>query len=160
QPGSYVPVQSIDVICNQYYPYWDKVMSSFAKRPIDSGPAGLKKDAAAANATGRPMIACEFGWDPANWQSTPVLEAFLQTVQQITGVAGALFWNLEAHAADHGWMPVHGRAKPGLHTAQEDLVPGGDWWAFYYTGRDTRWNSATDMYERGQSMRTFAYAMS
>lgn len=158
-PGSWTPPAEIDVICFQYYPYWDKFISSRTGRPRDSSPASLDKHANMVASLDRPYMACEFGWDPANWRSQADLEAFLTGVKNNPNVAGALFWNLEGHAADRGWMPVHGPAKPGLHTAQEDLMPGGDWWAFYYTGRNTRWNEAADMFARGQAIRKFSYEM-
>lgn len=157
-PGTYMPSKDVDALCSQYYPYWDRKMGAQLK--IDSSPASLVKDAKASADHNLPYIACEFGWDQANWATKEQLETFLNAAQNDPHIAGALFWNLEAHASDHGWMPVHGPAAPGLKSADEDLVPGGDWWAFYYTGRNTRWNNGDDMAARGQSLRSFAYAMS
>lgn len=160
EPGAYTPPPAVDVLCSQYYPYWDRYYSKLTKRAPKSRLEAVRYDAATAAANDRPYLACEFGWDQANWATPDELKTFLDAMKTHPNIYGALFWNLEAHADDHGWMPVHGPAKPGLHTAEEDLTPGGDWWAFYYTGRDTRWNTASDMYARGQLLRDFGYEMS
>jgi hypothetical protein len=55
-------------------------------------------------------------------------------------------------------MPVPNPA-PASYNKLVPEIDSGDWWALYYPGKATRWNTLNDMRARGQMLRTHMYAV-
>ena len=137
-------IRSVDVCVAFVYPHW--------RLPL----ASVKYGIAACKASRKPFLAYEYGWDSTNYPTQGELRAFLRTLRDNPEVAGDAFWALQAHADDHGWMPVPADTSDPVVAREGE---SGQWWALYYTGIRTIVNTAGDMAARAQIIREHDYAM-
>ncbi len=150
---------SVDIISEEIYPFWDRVMGiSQGTSPHTTTPSDVANLAAKVVADGKVFIVREFGWDVNNWKTPEELQKLLDEFLKDSNISGEIFWCLRGHSTDHGYMPVPNPA-PASYTKPVPDIDSGDWWAFYYPGKATRWNTLNDMRVRGQMLRTHMYAM-
>jgi hypothetical protein len=142
----------VDVFAQEWYPHWfpQALSSSDPTAPL------LHRNAHLVAAAGKAYATIEFGWDPTDYVTPQVLDAFLAGLRDDPDISGDAYWALMAHESGHGWMPVP--ADQGCRPTCE-WGEDGNWWALYYTGVDTQANTAADMATRAQSLRDHAYAM-
>ena len=137
-------LRDVDVCVAFVYPHWSQPFAS------------VRKGIQTCNAARKPFVAYEYGWDRTNYRTHGELQAFLQSLRAIPGVAGDAFWALQAHNDGHGWMPIPADVSD---PAQAPYVESGQWWALYYTGIPTLVTTAEDMAARAQLLRRHNYAM-
>jgi mannan endo-1,4-beta-mannosidase len=138
-------IPGVDACVGFVYPHWSQPLAS------------VRKGIAACRAARKPFIAYEYGWDRTNYRTLVDLQAFLNSLRTLPGVAGDAFWALQAHNDGHGWMPIP------ADVSDPDKAPhveSGQWWALYYTGISTLVTTADDMRARAQMLRRHNYAMS
>lgn len=139
-----VSLAAVDACVSFVYPHWSLPLD-FVRTWID-----------ACRAAGKPYIVYEYGWDLTNFPTRPALSAFLASLRADPEIVGDAFWALQAHADEHGWMPIPAdTTDPVVARTGES----GEWWAMYYTGIKTLVMSANDMAARAQIIRTHNYAM-
>jgi len=143
-------IPGVDVYGQEWYP---KDFS--ALDPSDPAATQLHVNAHAVAAAHKVYATIEFGWDHGNDTTRSVLRRFLAGLAADRDVSGELFWELVGHASGHGWLPIPAdeRCRPTC----KGLVEDGSWWALYYTGIRTDWNTAADMAARAQILRAAAY---
>jgi mannan endo-1,4-beta-mannosidase len=151
-PGA-LKIPGVDVYGMEYYP----VVCILTGDPARCDPKLVHQAAAQAAAAGKTFAPMEFGWDKTNFTTAPGLQQFLTGLEADPDIAGDNFWELVSHADGHGWQPIPADAAhcPPATTCHDN----GNWWALYYTGIDTTSNTATDMAERAQLLRTHGYRM-
>jgi len=139
-----VGLAAVDACVSFVYPHWSLT------------PAFVRSWIEACRSAGKPYIVYEYGWDLTNFPTRPSLSGFLASLLADPEIAGDAFWALEAHADGHGWMPIPAdTSDPATARTGES----GQWWALYYTGRQTLVMSASDMAARAQIIRSHNYAM-
>jgi hypothetical protein len=144
-------VPGVDVYGQEWWPHWLPWFDA------SSGAAPLLHQIAKeVTGYGKVYATLEFGWDRTNATTPTVLADLLSGIAADPHISGDLFWALMAHAEGHGWQPV-----PGDHHCLPtcDYGEDGNWWALYYTGRDTASNTAADMAARAAELRAHAYAV-
>jgi mannan endo-1,4-beta-mannosidase len=136
-------VAGVDACVAFVYPHW--------ALPLARARRGIARCAGAR----KPFIAYEYGWDRTNYPTPKDLERFLAALRANPEIVGDAFWALQAHADDHGWMPI-----PADSSDPATALTGetGEWWALYYTGVPTLVTSAADMAARAQILRRHDYA--
>ena len=141
---------SVDGVSYEYYRHW------FPLTHLWVNTALLKSDADLITSHGKTNMPGKIGWDRTDWYTQQQLRDVTGAIQNNADIAGDNFWALQAHAPDHGWqaVPVDDRTWTGML-----LGESGEWWAMYYTGRETRINGAQDMTERAQLLRAHFYTM-
>jgi hypothetical protein len=160
----------IDAFAAEIYPHWFGDASG--DRLTGQAPEPHLAAARTANA-GKAWMMSEFGWDNTNWQTPAALQTFLTGNVGDPNISGDLYWALEGHANGHGWepLPANDQCQAGSADTSPPTQPDptgtgcntnedGNWWALYYTGIDTLSNTAVDMAQRAQLLRTHAYRMS
>jgi hypothetical protein len=156
---------NFDVFSIEVYPHW----AQWGSGDRLTGEAPVPHETAAQTvAGGKPWFMSEFGWDHTNWQTPAALQTFLTGVVDDPNISGDLWWALEGHANGHGWEPLP--ANNECDPSDSPLTPDptgtgcyanedGNWWALSYTGLTTLSNTAADMAQRAQMLRTHAYQM-
>jgi|GEM_PF-250424 len=141
---------TVDAVGYEYYPHWRIATHLRVNRAL------LMSDAALISKHGKVDMPVEIGWDRTNWFFERSLRNVVMDIEHNPSIAGDGFWALQAHASDHGWqtIPVDDRSWKAMLFGES-----GEWWAMYYTGRETRINDAKDMAARAQILRTHFYAM-
>jgi mannan endo-1,4-beta-mannosidase len=148
--ASVLRIPGVDVYGEEWYP------KDFpALDPSDPAANQLHVNAHAVAALHKVYATIEFGWDHGNYATQPILRRFLAGVAADRDVSGELFWELVGHSSGHGWLPIP--ADERCSPTCKGLVEDGSWWALYYTGLRTDWNTAADMGARAQSLRAAAY---
>jgi mannan endo-1,4-beta-mannosidase len=143
---------SPDMTTFEYYPHWAAQLGG----GLVTTAATFTRDAANVTAHGKVYMVNEFGWDRTNWKTTGDLQEVLDTLAHDANVSGDLFWALQAHLDNFGFQPIPADSKQ-LPFAEKGEC--GEWWALYYPGIKTLVNSADDMAERAQQLRSHAFAM-
>ncbi len=145
-------IPGVDIYGQEWYP-----KDFAALRPSSPAATQLHVDARAIAAAHKVFATIEFGWDRGNMTTRSVLQRFLAGLATDRNVSGDLFWELVSHSSGHGWeaIPADEDCTPTCRGFVED----GNWWALYYTGRSTAWNTSADMAARAQIIRTHAYRM-
>jgi mannan endo-1,4-beta-mannosidase len=145
-------IPGVDIYGQEWYP-----KDFAALHPSSPAATQLHVDARAIAAAHKVYATIEFGWDRGNMTSRSVLGRFLAGLAADRNVSGDLFWELVSHSSGHGWeaIPADENCTPTCSGFVED----GNWWALYYTGRSTAWNTSADMAARAQIIRTDAYAI-
>src|SRR5439155_515577 len=134
----------VDLCVAFVYPHW--------LQPLEL----RKPEREACRAAGKPFAVYEYGWDETNFPTRAELRSFLATVEDDPAMAGDAFWALQAHADDHGWMPIPANtADPAAARTEES----GQWWALYYPGIQTLVSTAQDMAARAQLIRSHNYRL-
>lgn len=169
-------IPDVDVYATEVYPHWYDyyglpTATTLAEKDTNM-TAYVEQSAAAATAAGKAWMLSEYGWDKTDWATDADLEAFLTSVLKDQNISGDLYWDLESHASGHGWQPVP--ANDECQATDFDTTPptesdptgagcyvneDGNWWALYYTGIPTLSNSQSDMAQRAQILRAYAYRM-
>ncbi|HTQ55125.1 MAG TPA: hypothetical protein VMI94_11735 [Bryobacteraceae bacterium] len=143
---------SPDMTTFEYYPHWDAL---FGGGRVKTAASSFTQDAANVTAHGKVYIVNEFGWDRTDWKTTDDFQQVLDTLARDANVSGDLFWALAAHLDNFGFQPIPADAKlPFAETGES-----GEWWALYYPGVKTLVNTAEDMAQRAQQLRTHGFAM-
>ena len=143
---------SPDMATFEYYPHWAVQLGG----ALTTTPATFARDAANVTGHGKVYIVNEFGWDRTNWKTTVELQEVLDTLARDGNVSGDLFWALQAHLDNFGFQPIPADSRQ-LPFAEKGEC--GEWWALYYSGIKTLVNSAEDMAQRVQQLRSHAFAM-
>ncbi|VWD21258.1 hypothetical protein BLA18112_05370 [Burkholderia lata] len=145
-------VPGLDIVGEEWYPHW---LPLYNEKATGNSP-GIHASAAQTVAAGKAYALLEYGWDNTDYQTTTALQTFLDGVVADANIAGDDFWALQSHASGQGWLPIPANegCQPSCE-ANED----GNWWALYYTGLATLSNTAADMAQRAQMLRTHGYAM-
>ena len=141
---------SVDGVSYEYYRHW------FPLTHLWVNTALLRSDADLITSHGKVDMPGEIGWDRTDWYTQHQLRDATASIENNTKIAGDNFWALQAHAIDHGWqaVPADDRTWTGMLVGES-----GEWWALYYTGRETRINGKQDMAARAQLLRSHFYAM-
>jgi lysophospholipase L1-like esterase len=140
----------VDAVGYEYYPHWTLATHLRVNRAL------LMSDAKLISQHGKVDMPVEIGWDRTNWIFERSLRKVVAEIERTPSIAGDGFWALQAHASDHGWQPI-----PVDDRSWKAMLFGesGEWWAMYYTGRETRISAAKDMAARAQILRAHFYAM-
>jgi mannan endo-1,4-beta-mannosidase len=137
-------IGAVDACVSFIYPHWSLPLSV------------VKAWIAKCKRAGKPYIAYEYGWDATNFATQPALRSFLSTLRAMPTVAGDAFWALEAHASNHGLLPIPAdTSDPEVARTGES----GEWWALYWPGISTLISTAADMTARAQIIRANNYAL-
>ena len=145
-------IPGIDIYGQEWYP-----KDFAALNPASPAASQLHIDARAIAAAHKAYATIEFGWDRGNMSTRSVLRGFFRRLVADHNVSGELLWELVGHASGHGWEPTP--ANEGCTPTCRGFVEDGNWWALYYTGVRTLWNTAADMAARAQLIRSTAYAL-
>ncbi|MGC4932245.1 hypothetical protein ACLQ3C_00965 [Gordonia sp. DT30] len=147
-------IPGIDIYALEYYPHWFPLVSGGNR--IDGAAPFLHQEAAQVAAAGKAFAVIEFGWDRTDFATPAALSDFLAGLRADPHIVGDNYWALLSHADGGGWQPVpaNSRCNPTCEWGED-----GNWWALYYTGRNTITNSAPDMAARAQLLRTHAFAV-
>jgi len=158
-PPDAAQTASVDIVSQEIYPFWDRVMGASQGASLHTTtPSDVASIARKVVTDRRVFIVREFGWDVNNWKTTTELQNLLDEFLKDSNISGDMFWCLRGHSTDHGYMPVPNPA-PASYTRSVPDIDSGDWWAFYYPGKATKWNTLDDMRARGQMLRAHIYAM-
>ena len=143
-------LDTVDVVSYEYYPHWSLLTH------LRVTPGLISKDAAEIVAHGKVDMPVEIGWDRTNWFLERTLQRTLSRLESNPNVSGDGFWALMAHSPEGGWQDIPADAQGWLNML---VGESGEWWALYYSGRETRINSKGDMARRAQMLRSHFYAM-
>jgi mannan endo-1,4-beta-mannosidase len=160
----------INAYSSEVYPHWVPLVDG---NELTGQDPVVGAAAAATARAGKVWFASEYGWDRTDWATPAALNDFLTSMNADPNISGYMFWSLEGQANGHGWTPIPADSNctlsltddnppidvPSLGTAGCVTGEDGSWWAMYYTGVATASNTAADMAQRAQIIRTDDYGI-